>query len=332
MEQESFKETFWDRPEEAQETMQSINDLDHKLGEYDELMADIEDLDALMELVAEEGEEDLLPDVEEAYGLIEKRYGSFRLTTLLSGEYDRNNAIVSINSGAGGLEAQDWAGMLLRMYRRWADSKNFKVETLDIITASEGGIKSVTLLIKGHNAYGLLKAEKGVHRLVRISPFDAAGKRHTSFASLDVYPELNLDTAVEIDEKDLKIDTYRSSGAGGQHVNVTDSAVRITHLPTGIVVQCQNERSQHSNKETAMTMLLSRLIQVKEEEQREKIEDIQGSYSQIAWGSQIRSYVFHPYSMVKDHRTNYEIGNTDKVMDGEIDEFINAYLVNKTLS
>lgn len=295
-------------------------------------MGNIEDLDILFDLAFEEDDQATYKEALAGLHRLEKHVDNYRLQTLLSGEYDGNNAIISINSGAGGLEAQDWAGMLLRLYTRWAERKSYKVETLDILPAPEGGIKSVTMRIIGHNAYGYLRAEKGVHRLVRISPFDSAAKRHTSFASLDVYPELPVDTELEINPSDLKIDTYRASGAGGQHVNTTDSAVRITHIPTGIVVQCQNERSQHSNRETAMNMLMSRLVQVKEEEEKEKIEDIQGQYSQIAWGSQIKSYVFHPYSMVKDHRTNYEVGNVDRVMDGDIDDFIKEYLVEKTMN
>ncbi len=254
------------------------------------------------------------------------------METLLSGEFDENNAILAIHSGAGGLEAQDWAEMLLRMYRRWSDSRGFSVETLDLQADTEGGIKSVTLLIKGFNCYGYLKSEKGVHRLVRISPFDSSGKRHTSFASIDVFPELKDDMDVEINEKDLKIDTYRATGSGGQHVNTTDSAIRITHIPTGVVVQCQSERSQHNNKLTAMNMLKAKLVLLKEEEKRDKIEDIQGSYSQIGWGSQIRSYVFHPYSMVKDHRTEAEVGDVSRVMDGDIDIFINEYLKQQALN
>lgn len=332
MEEETFKESFWDEVKRAQRIMQDLNLLKEQIDQYDGLINDVEEASIMLDLIAEENAKDLYDDVKEDIENIEKRAGDFRLTTLLSGEYDRNNAILSINSGAGGLEAQDWAEMLLRLYTRWAERKAFKVETLDILPDPAGGIKSVTLLIKGLNAYGFLKAEKGVHRLVRISPFDSAGKRHTSFASVEVYPELTSEDEIEIDPSDLKIDTYRSSGAGGQHVNTTDSAVRITHIPTGVVVQCQNERSQHSNRETAMNMLMAKLIQIKEEEEKEKIEDIQGSYSQIAWGNQIRSYVFHPYSMVKDHRTNMETGNVDKVMDGYIDEFINEYLMDQTLS
>ena len=257
---------------------------------------------------------------------LEKSIDELKIKTLLSGEYDKNNAIVSINAGTGGLDAQDWAQMLLRMYVRWADRKGFKVSTLDMISDPEAGIKSATIQVEGLNAYGYLKSEKGVHRIVRISPFDPSGKRHTSFASIDVVPELDESIEIDINPSDLKIDTYRASGAGGQHINTTDSAVRITHIPTGVVVQCQNQRSQHSNKDTAMRMLMAKLIELKELEQKEKIEDLQGKYSQITWGSQIRSYVFQPYKLVKDHRTNAEMGNVDSVMDGSIDLFINEYL------
>ena len=276
-------------------------------------------------VIEEESYEDY-KEIKKSLDDLVKNAEDFKLSTLFSGEYDKNNAILSIHSGAGGLEAQDWAEMLLRMYRRWAESKGFGIETLNLLADTEGGVKSVTLLIKGFNAYGFLRSENGVHRLVRISAFDSSGKRHTSFASIDVFPELNEDVNVEINEKDLKIDTYRSTGAGGQHVNTTDSAIRITHIPTGIVVQCQSERSQHMKKETALKMLKAKLIQIKEEENKEKVEDIQGSYSQIGWGSQIRSYVFNPYSMVKDHRTDVEVGDVYRVMDGDIDVFINEYL------
>ncbi len=247
---------------------------------------------------------------------------------LFSGEYDSSNAILSINSGTGGLDAQDWAQMLLRMYIRWAENRSMKVKLLELISDPEAGIKTATILVQGENAYGKLKSEKGVHRLVRISPFDSSGKRHTSFASVDVLPEIDDDIDIQINPSDLKIDTYRASGAGGQHVNTTDSAVRITHLPTGVVVSCQNERSQHTNKDVAMKLLIAKLIQIKEEEQKEKIEDIQGQYNQITWGSQIRSYVFQPYKLVKDHRTNTENANVDAVMDGDLDAFIYAYLKN----
>src|SRR5699024_2485284 len=249
----------------------------------------------------------------------------------LNGEFDNNNAILSINAGAGGLEAQDWAEMLLRLYRRWAEAKGYGIDTLDIQADTEGGIKSVTLLIKGSNSYGYLKCEKGVHRLIRISPFDSSGKRHTSFASIDVFPQLTEDVDIEINERDIKIDTYRSSGAGGQHVNTTDSAIRMTHIPTGIVVQCQSERSQHTNRITAMNMLKAKLVHLREEEKKERIEDLQGNYSQISWGSQIRSYIFHPYNMVKDHRTGIEVGDVQKIMDGDIDIFINECLTQRVL-
>lgn len=306
--------------------------MNKEVKRYDDLIAKIEDLEVLIELVLEaedyKNDNEIEKEMEEILEISEE----FKLKTLLRGEFDKNNAILSIHSGAGGLEAQDWAEMLLRMYRRWADNKEYDVETLDLIADTEGGIKAVTLLVKGHNAYGYLKCEKGVHRLVRISPFDSAGKRHTSFASVDIFPEITDEEEVDINESDLKIDTYRASGAGGQHVNTTDSAIRISHIPTGIVVQCQSERSQHSNRDTAMNMLKSKLIALKEEENKEKIEDLQGNYSQIGWGSQIRSYVFHPYSMIKDHRTDAEVGNVDKVMDGDIDYFINECLKSKVLS
>lgn len=256
---------------------------------------------------------------------------SFETITLLNGEYDKNNCILEIHSGAGGTESCDWVNMLYRMYTRWCDTKNYKYEVIDVQAGDEVGLKNVSILIKGLYAYGYLKSEKGVHRIVRISPFDPSGKRHTSFASIDVIPELDDSINIDINPADLKIDTYRASGAGGQHVNTTDSAVRITHIPTGVVVQCQNERSQHKNKDTAMKMLMAKLIELKELEQKEKIEDIQGKYSQITWGSQIRSYVFQPYKLVKDHRTNAEIGNVDSVMDGNLDLFINEYLkMNKS--
>lgn len=311
--------------------MQDAKALNNQVKEYEDLINEVEELEILIELVLEEEAYEMYKDISSGLNKLAKNADSFKLNTLLSGEFDKNNAIMSIHSGAGGLEAQDWAEMLLRLYRRWSDHRGFNVETLDLISDTEGGIKSVTLLIKGLNAYGYLKSEKGVHRLVRISPFDTAGKRHTSFASIDVYPEITGDVDIEINPSDIKVDTYRASGAGGQHVNTTDSAVRITHIPTGVIAQCQNERSQHSNRLTAMNMLKAKLIQLKEEEKKEKIEDLQGSYSQIGWGSQIRSYVFHPYSMVKDHRTNAEVGDVSKVMDGDIDQFINEYLMQKTL-
>lgn len=312
--------------------MKESKDIKKEISFLDDLMVKIEDLEVLIDLVLEEegykDDAEIHSEMKEIIKLAE----TFKLKALLDGEFDKNNAILSIHAGAGGLEAQDWAEMLLRMYRRFAEGEDYDLETLDLISDTEGGIKSVTLLIKGHNAYGYLKCEKGVHRLVRISPFDSAGKRHTSFASVDIFPELTEDLDIDIQESDLKVDTYRASGAGGQHVNTTDSAIRITHIPTGIVVQCQSERSQHTNRETAMKMLKSKLIAVKEEEKKEKIEDLQGNYSQIGWGSQIRSYVFHPYSMVKDHRTNAEIGDVDRVMDGDIEYFINECLKSKAFN
>ena len=332
LEQESFEEGFWDNVKKAQGIMQKIKTLKTPVKEYDDLLLEIEDLEVLIELILEEQAYGMYGEIRQSLKRIDKEAEKFKLNALLSGDYDSKNAILAIHSGAGGLEAQDWAEMLLRLYRRWADTRGFPVETLNLLSDTEGGIKAVTLLIKGYNAYGYLKSEKGVHRLVRISPFDSAGKRHTSFASIDVYPELSDEVNIEINLSDLKIDTYRAGGAGGQHVNTTDSAVRITHVPTGVVVQCQNERSQISNRHTAMNMLKAKLIQIKEEENKEKIEDLQGSYSQIGWGSQIRSYVFHPYSMVKDHRTNAEVGDVHGVMDGDIDIFINEYLKQKALS
>ena len=331
LEKSTYDENFWKDQKNAQNTMQKIKNLKEQIETYERLNNKVEELDFLYQLMLEEDDYTDYETVEKTLAEIEKEVDEFKISTLLSGEYDENNAILSIHAGAGGLEAQDWAEMLLRMYRRWAEDKGYNVETLDLLQDPEAGIKSVTLLISGYNAYGYLKGEKGVHRLVRISPFDASGKRHTSFASVDVFPELKEEEDIEINEKDLKIDTYRSTGAGGQHVNTTDSAVRITHIPTGIVVQCQSERSQYSNKETAMKMLKAKLIQLKEEENKEKIEDLQGSYSQIAWGSQIRSYVFHPYSMVKDHRTQAEVGDVYRVMDGDLDYFINEYLKYKAL-
>lgn len=329
LEKKSFAEDFWDDSDKAQKIMQKISDLKGQVKEYEDLLNKVEDLEVLIELSIEEEDYHVYKEIKENFERVSKDAEEFKLSTLLKGEYDKNNAIISIHSGAGGLEAQDWAEMLLRMYKRWADQRGFKVEVLDLLSDTEGGIKSVTMLIKGFNAYGYLKSEKGVHRLVRISPFDSSNRRHTSFASIDIYPELDDDIDIEINESDIKIDTYRASGAGGQHVNTTDSAVRITHVPTGITVQCQNERSQHSNKLTAMKMLKAKLIQLKEEEQKEKIEDLQGKYTQIAWGSQIRSYIFHPYSLVKDHRTEAEIGDINKVIDGDIDLFINEYLKQK---
>ena len=320
------QQDFWNNNEKAQKVLQENKLLKETLDEFNHLESSLEEIDVFIELAIEEGDISLEKEVEKMIENLESSIDELKIKTLLSGEYDKNNAIVSINAGTGGLDAQDWAQMLLRMYVRWSDRKGFKVSTLDMISDPEAGIKSATIQVEGLNAYGYLKSEKGVHRIVRISPFDPSGKRHTSFASIDVVPELDESIEIDINPSDLKIDTYRASGAGGQHINTTDSAVRITHIPTGVVVQCQNQRSQHSNKDTAMRMLMAKLIELKELEQKEKIEDLQGKYSQITWGSQIRSYVFQPYKLVKDHRTNAEMGNVDSVMDGSIDLFINEYL------
>ncbi len=279
-----------------------------------------------LELVREEGDAELATELETGVAKLKADMNQFELHLLLSEPYDKNNAILELHPGAGGTESQDWASMLLRMYTRWAEKRGFSVETLDYLPGDEAGVKSVTLLIKGHNAYGYLKAEKGVHRLVRISPFDSSGRRHTSFVSCEIMPELDDTIDIEINTEDLKIDTYRASGAGGQHINTTDSAVRITHLPTNTVVTCQSERSQIKNRDQAMKMMKAKLYQLRIEEQERELAEIRGEQKEIGWGSQIRSYVFHPYSMVKDHRTNFEIGNTNGVMDGELDGFIDAYL------
>lgn len=317
---------FWNDNKTAQKILREQKILKNKYSGYAKLNEKIEDLSVLLELLKEDYSLEASLDIKKEIDSVKKETEAFRLSILLTGDYDANNAILSIHSGAGGTEAQDWVEMLLRMYLRWADKHHFKAKIIDELPGDVAGIKSVTVFVEGINAYGYLKAEKGVHRLVRISPFDSSGRRHTSFASLDVMPEIDDDIEVEIKDEDLRVDTYRSSGAGGQHVNKTDSAVRITHLPTGVVVQCQNERSQRQNRETALKMLKGKLIEIMESEHKEKIDDLKGDYAQIAWGSQIRSYVFQPYTMVKDHRTNAEIGNINAVMDGDIDLFINEYL------
>lgn len=327
MEELSAAADFWDNPEEAQKVMQQISALRSKIERFNEVKSMLEDCETLYEMAKEEGDdEELMNEAFDSLKPMMKELQAFELETLLNGQYDANNAIISIHPGAGGTEGQDWAEMLYRMYVHWAESHKYGVTVLDYLAGEEAGIKSVTLLIKGVNAFGYLKAERGVHRLVRISPFDASGRRHTSFAALEVMPEVENDDSIEIDPKDLRIDTYRSTGAGGQHINTTDSAVRITHLPTGIVVQCQNERSQIQNRATAMKMLTSKLVELKIKEHEQELAAIQGEQQEIGWGSQIRSYVFHPYSMVKDHRTNVEKGNVQAVMDGDIDDFIQAYL------
>jgi len=318
---------FWNDLERSQKVNREIKALKNKVERFKKLWSKIEDLEVLIELALEEQDYSVTDEVSSSLRQLDKEVNAFNMETLLSGPYDRNNAIVSLHAGAGGTEAMDWVAMLFRMYTRWCEDKGYEVKVLDMLPGEEAGIKSVTFHVIGPNAYGYLRCERGVHRLVRISPFDASGRRHTSFASVDVMPELEDDTEIEIRPEDLRIDTYRASGAGGQHVNKTESAVRITHIPTGIVVQCQNERSQIQNRETAMKMLKARLLELKEREQEEKLRQLKGEVKKIEWGSQIRSYVFHPYNLVKDHRTGVETGNIQAVMDGELDQFINAYLL-----
>lgn len=327
MEEQTQDPAFWNDIEKSSVVLQKSKNLKHKVERFEELEKQWADTLMMTEMAIEEEDESLYGELHEAAEKLEENISAMKLDALLNGPYDKNNAIISLHAGAGGTEAQDWVEMLMRMYVRWAERRGFQTETLDYLAGDEAGVKSVTILISGLNAYGYLKAEKGVHRLVRISPFDASGRRHTSFASLDVMPELDDDVKIDINPDDLKVDTYRSSGAGGQHVNKTESAIRITHIPTGIVVACQNERSQHKNRDTAMKMLMAKLIERKERENKEKIEDLKGEQKDIAWGSQIRSYVFHPYNLVKDHRTGYEMGNITAVMDGDLDGFINAYLI-----
>lgn len=317
---------FWNDNESAQTKLKFQKALKGKVEKYESLFGQAEEIEGLMEMMLADGDDSMEADMESDYKVLEESYEKLLLETLLKGEFDSNNAILTIHAGSGGTDAQDWAAMLLRMYKRWGEQHDYNVKMLDLQDDTEAGIKSATLLFEGLNAYGFLKSEKGVHRIVRISPYDSSGKRHTSFASVDVMPELDDSVTIDINPVDLKIDTFRSSGSGGQHVNTTDSAVRITHLPTGVVVSCQSERSQISNRATAMKMLTAKLIELKERENKDKIEDLAGDYSQITWGSQIRSYVFHPYNMVKDHRTNAEMGNIQAVMDGELDLFIDAYL------
>ena len=306
--------------------MKELKSLKDNIEKIEGLMTQFEDIGLLIEMAYEENDESMIPEIEEELKNFETIFDDMRIQTLLSGEYDKDNAIVTLHAGAGGTESCDWASMLYRMYNRWAERKGFSVEVLDYLDGDVAGIKAVTFQVNGENAYGYLKSEKGVHRLVRISPFNAAGKRQTSFVSCDVVPDIEDDIDIEINDDDLRIDTYRASGAGGQHINKTSSAVRITHLPTGIVVQCQNERSQHSNKDKAMQMLKSKLYLLKEQEQADKVSDIRGEIKEIGFGNQIRSYVMQPYTLVKDHRTNAESGNVGSVLDGNIDLFMNAYL------
>mgnify|MGYP002674944290 FL=1 len=317
---------FWNDPVVSQEKMKELKSLKDDVQTYATLSGQYDDIETMIEMGYEEEDPELIPEIAEMMDEFISTYENIRMKTLLSGEYDRNNAILSLHAGAGGTESCDWAAMLFRMYSRWADKKGFQLEVLDSLDGDEAGIKSITFQVNGENAYGYLKSEKGVHRLVRISPFNAAGKRQTSFVSCDVMPDIEEDVDIEIKDEDIRIDTYRSSGAGGQHINKTSSAIRITHYPTGIVVQCQNERSQHMNKDKAMQMLKARLYLLKQEENAAKAAGIRGEVTEIGWGNQIRSYVMQPYTMVKDHRTGVESGNVDAVMDGGLDPFINGYL------
>jgi len=326
MEREMEAPGFWDDPERSNQKMKELKNLKDTVGECDKLSTQYDDILTLIDMGYEENDESLIPEIRGELDEFIREFDELRIGTLLSGEYDKNNAILKLNAGAGGTESCDWCGMLYRMYTRWAERKGFTIEVLDYLDGDEAGIKSVTFQVNGLNAYGYLKSEKGVHRLVRISPFNAQGKRQTSFVSLDVMPDIEGDLDVDIDEKDLRIDTYRSSGAGGQHINKPSSAIRITHIPTGTVVQCQNERSQFQNKDKAMQMLKAKLYLLKQEANAEKLSDIRGEVKEIGWGNQIRSYVLQPYTLVKDHRTDVETGNVDAVLDGGLDIFINGYL------
>ena len=317
---------FWDNPAQAQKVIRRRKTLEGPLKKYEGLRSRLEDVLVLMELAQEDDDSGAMREVNSELHALSQEITQLRTSLLFTGEYDTEDAIISIHPGAGGLDAQDWAEMLFRMYTRWAEGSSHKVEVLDLVPAEEAGVKNATMAVKGDNAYGFLRAERGIHRLVRISPFDSSGRRHTSFASVDVLPDLPDDDDVEINEDDLRIDTYRASGAGGQHVNKTDSAVRITHEPTGIVVTCQNERSQHKNRASAMKILRAKLRQHQEEERRKEMAELRGQREDITWGNQIRSYVFQPYTMVKDHRTGVEKGNIEAVMNGDIDEFMRAYL------
>jgi peptide chain release factor 2 len=326
LDQKAQEPGFWDDQEHSQHVLRKSKSIRDKLDALNRLESDCRDLLELIDLGLEEKEESIFDEVSDGFQDVKQRYEKMRLETLLKGEYDKNDAIFTLHAGAGGTEAMDWVQMLFRMFTRWAENNQYQTRVLDLLEGDEAGIKSVTVEVIGENAYGYLKCEKGVHRLVRISPFDASGRRHTSFASMDVMPVMDETIKIDIDPDDLRVDVYRASGAGGQHVNKTSSAVRITHIPTGIVVSCQNERSQHQNRETAMKMLYAKLLELKEREHDEKISELKGEQMEIAWGSQIRSYVFCPYTLVKDHRTGYEEGNIEKVMDGGIDGFIGAYL------
>lgn len=326
LEKKTLETNFWNDTKNSTQVLSEIKKIKGKCIKYRNIETELKNIEELTELVTLEPDEEIAKDILKSTKKITTEIEKLEIDTLLSGKYDSNNAIITIHPGAGGTESQDWAEMLYRMYVRWANKNNYEIRELDYLEGEEAGIKSVTFEVNGENAYGYLKGEMGVHRLVRISPFDSGGRRHTSFASLEVLPEITDDIEIDINQDDLRIDTYRASGAGGQHINKTSSAVRITHLPTNIVVACQSERSQIQNRETAMKMLKSKLLDLKEKEQKDKIEDLKGEQRDIAWGSQIRSYVFCPYTMVKDHRTNYEVGNVESVMDGNIDGFIESYL------
>lgn len=317
---------FWNDVERSNEVMKVVKGLKDTLESFDRVVEEYEELGVLIEMAEEENDTSLLPEIGELMVSFKEHFETLRISTLLSGEFDKDNAIVTLHAGAGGTESCDWTGMLLRMYTRWAEKKGYTTEILDYLEGDEAGVKSVTIQINGENAYGYLKSEKGVHRLVRISPFNAAGKRQTSFSSCDVMPDIDEEISVDIKDEDLRIDTYRSSGAGGQHINKTSSAIRITHLPTGIVVQCQNQRSQHQNRDKAMKMLMSKLYVLEQQKNQEKLNDIRGEITENGFGAQIRSYVMQPYTMVKDHRTGAEISNVGGVMDGNVDPFMNAYL------
>lgn len=321
--------TFWDDAEEAQKINQELNDVKISVDKFKSLKAKFEDAQTLWEMAMEDGDESLEEEIKDALDKVADGLENLQLEVLLSGPYDANNAILTLHAGAGGTEAQDWTQMLLRMYGRWAERHGFTVETADLLPGDEAGVKSATLFIKGHNAYGFLKSEKGIHRLVRISPFDANARRHTSFAACDIMPEIDDAVEVDINMADVRVDTYRASGAGGQHINKTSSAVRMTHEPTGIVVQCQNERSQLQNREQCLKMLRAKLFELEQEKKEKELAKLEGDQQKIEWGSQIRSYVFQPYTMVKDHRTNEETGNVQAVMDGDLDPFIRAYLAAK---
>jgi len=330
LKEQSGVDGFWNDIENSQIIMQKVKALENKIERFDKLNESLEDIIMLIDLSLEEGDESVVDEIFSSSNEFKKRIEAEKLSTLLTGEYDSHNAIISFHAGAGGTEAQDWAEMLYRMYNRWAERRNFKVKMLDYLDGDEAGLKSASILVEGLNAYGFLKSEAGVHRLVRISPFDSSGRRHTSFAALEIMPEIDDSIVIDIKPDDLKVDTYRSSGAGGQHVNKTESAIRITHLPTGVVVSCQTQRSQHQNRDFAMKMLRSKLIEIKEREHLEKVSDIKGFQREIGWGAQIRSYVFMPYTLAKDHRTGFENGNINAVMDGDLDGFITAYLKSIT--